>query len=396
MGRYSATIDDTGISGPDFPTVLANLTADYFSIYGSDVLLDPSTKDAQMLAVVAKGFSDNVASQIAVFNSYRPGFAQGAGLASIVKINGLSKKIPSSSIATVTLVAQAGITIENGQATDGVNTWVLPEIVEIPNSGTIDVTVACATLGAITADPGAINDIKTPVFGWQSVTNAAAAIPGTPVELDAALRIRQTQSTTLPSISIFEGMIAAVQNLPGVTRCRGYENNTGSTNGLGIPANTLSVIVEGGTPDPDIYQTIFIKGPPGIPTAGAQSKMVIDSNGSTRPVKFDRPTNATIAVTFTLKSLPGWSSSVAEPLITAGVQAFIQGWPIGGDPDSKLSWSQLVIAAAQAAGSQASTFKVTSVALTKNGTPTSPTTNTDVALAYNEAAVAGTVSYVIT
>jgi uncharacterized phage protein gp47/JayE len=289
MGRYAPTIDATGCNGPDFATILANLTADYLSIFGDDAILDPDVQDGQLVGVFAKGLSDASNAVVAAFNSFSPSKAQGNGLSSVVKINGLKRKIPTLSVVSLTLVGQAGITITNGQAFDGVNTWALPTTVTIPPSGTITVQAVCTAIGAITAAANSITQIKTQVFGWQTVTNAAQAIPGTPVETDAALRVRQSQSTSLPSQTIFEGIVASIQAIAGVTRARGYENNTGSTDTNGIPTKTLAFVVEGGV-TLDIQNAIAQKITPGIPTLGAQSTTIIDSKGSTRLVKFDRPT----------------------------------------------------------------------------------------------------------
>ncbi len=72
---------------------------------------------------------------IAAYNSFSPGFAQGAGLSSIVKINGIARKVPSNSQCVVTIVGQAGAQITNGIIGDNLNLgtqWALPALVTIP------------------------------------------------------------------------------------------------------------------------------------------------------------------------------------------------------------------------------------------------------------------------
>ena len=385
--RYAATIDANGISAPDFATILANLTADYLSIFGADTIISNDTQDGQWIAINARLIADCNATAIATYNSFSPATAQGNGLSSNVKINGLKRKIPSASVVTVTLIGQAFTDINNGQVSDtNQNTWALPSFVEIPASGTIDVQAVCTTLGAINAAPGTVTTRKTPVFGWQSVTNAAAAIAGTPIETDAALRIRQAQSTSLPSVTIFDGIEAALRAISGVTRERGYENNTGSVDANGIAANTLEFILEGGT-DQDIFNTLALKMPPGIPTAGEKSTTIVRPSGSTRLIKFSRGTAATMTVTINIKSMSGWSATYI-PLIQQSVLSLLLGWPIGGDPDGKLSWSQVAIAAAMPGSIASGTFKIGSIQLKKGAG--SVVTNTDVALAFNEVVTTAT------
>ncbi|WP_457832781.1 baseplate J/gp47 family protein, partial [Staphylococcus aureus] len=84
-------------------------------------------------------------------------------------------------------------------------------------------------IGAVSAPAGTITTINTPTRGWQSVTNPADAVPGAEVESDAALRSRQKISTAIPSLTVFEGIVGAVAGVSGVTRYRGYENDTNST-----------------------------------------------------------------------------------------------------------------------------------------------------------------------
>jgi uncharacterized phage protein gp47/JayE len=93
---------------------------------------------------------------------------------------------------------------------------------------------------------GTINQIATPARGWQSVTNPADAAEGAPVEKDPVLRQRQTVSTALPSLTVLDGIIGAVANVPGVTRYVAYENDTSAADANGIPSHSISLVVEGG------------------------------------------------------------------------------------------------------------------------------------------------------
>ncbi|PZZ19315.1 hypothetical protein DIV23_33010, partial [Escherichia coli] len=79
-------------------------------------------------------------------------------------------------------------------------------------------TATCSVSGAVAALAGTITEINTPTRGWVSVTNPAAATVGSPAETDAELRIRQSQSVALPSITPFEALDGAVSNVTGVTR----------------------------------------------------------------------------------------------------------------------------------------------------------------------------------
>lgn len=362
MGRYSTTIDANGISGPDFPTILANLTADYLAIFGADTYLGADSQDGQWMGVLARGYSDNVNANIAVYFSYSPATAQGVGLSSAVKLNGLGRKVPGSSTALLTIVGQVGRTITNGYATDGTFQWALPATVTIPASGTINVVAVCTTQGSIVVGVGAINGLATQVYGIQSVTNAAVSNPGEPVEDDAVLRLRQAASTELPSQTVFEGIEASIAAVKGVTRVKAYENNTASAQGgTGLAARTCWFIVEGGLPG-DIFPAMAVKVPPGMPLAGAQTTTVVSPLGSTRVLSYDVSTGASIGVTLSLTTLTGWSDST-EPIIAQAVTDFINS--ISGNPTA-VGYLDLVVPARLIGTPYYGTFKIAAITIKKN------------------------------
>lgn len=387
--KYAPVISATGITAPNFATNLANLQADYQGIFGSDVYLGNDSQDGQFVALIAQAITDLGSAVVAVYNSFSPATGQGAGLSSNVKLNGLQRLVPTASTVVVTLVGVASTTINNGSVKDtSGNIWNLPSTVTIPASGTINVVATAAVQGAITAAIGTLTVINTPVYGWQTVTNAAVAVPGSLVETDASLRVRQAASVSLPSVTIFEGIVAAIENLPGVTRARGYENNTGTTNSLGIAANSLAFVVEGGTQSA-IFNAIYQKVTPGIPTIGANSQTMVSSSGSTRLIKYAQPTNATIGVVVTLHGLPGWSTTT-EPVIAAAIAAYINALPIG----QNVSYTGMFLPAYLGGTAYAGTFNITALTLSKNGGSAAAS---DVTLAYNEAPITavGNVSFVV-
>jgi len=288
--------------------------------------------------------------------------------------------VPTASTVAVTIVCTAGVPILNNAVLD-VNRvpWNLPALLTIPDSGTLIVTATCSVLGATQAAPGSIVTLQNQVLGIESVNNVAAAALGAPVETDAQLRVRQAASVALPSQSIFSGIVASIEALPGVTRVRGIENNTSSVDVNGIPANTLAFIVEGGV-EADIQNAIFMKITPGIPTTGSVSATITDSSGSTRLIKYSPPTDATISVAITVKALAAWSTAT-EALIAQAVVAFLSALPIGAN----ISYTGLIVPAyLPGVPSVFGTYNITAMTIQKNAlTPVSA----DIQLLYNEAAV---------
>ncbi|EJC0002963.1 baseplate J/gp47 family protein, partial [Salmonella enterica] len=306
----SATVTAQGISAPDYQTILNTLTSYFRQIYGSDAYLEPDSKDGQMVALWALSVHDANNTAIAVYNSFSPTTAQTAALSSNVKINGITRKIATNSTADLLLTGTAGTTITNGSARDknGI-IWNFPASVTIGVDGTVLVTAICSNSGAVAALAGTITTINTPTRGWTSVTNPAAATVGAPAETDAELRIRQGQSVAIPSITPFEGVDGAIANIAGVTRHKLYENDTGKTDGNGLPPHSISAIVDGGDVT-EIARTVRGNKGQGVRTWGKTSVTVPDKYGNPHIISFSRPTDVPVYGKITLKVFAGYTSQI--------------------------------------------------------------------------------------
>ena len=381
-------IDQNGISVPAYADVLTYLKSAYQGIYGSDVYLEPDSLDGQFVALLALAITDANNMAASVYNAFSPSTAQGVGLSSVVKINGIARNIASNSTVDVALIGVAGTTVTNGIVSDdNSNNWNLPPSVVIPPSGTITVTAVCQTIGAVAAAIGAVSTIATPTRGWQSVSNAAIANPGNPVETDANLRNRQATSTALPSLTILEGIVGAVAAITGVTRYRAYENDTDVTDSNGIPSHSIALIVEGGDAQ-TIGQTIADKKTPGSGTFGTTTVTVIDAIGVSHAVKFSRPVSVGIKAGITVKAFAGYTVAIENALKQA-VADYINALPIG----QSVFYTRLYVPANLGNNSSGATYEVTNLQIAKLADSLAAA---DIAIAFNEAAACGVSNIVVT
>lgn len=330
MTTVAGTISASGYTYPPFATVLAYYQAKYQGIYGSDAVLTPDTQDGQWLSIMAQIVDDLNQLAGAVYNSYSPTFAQGAGLSAVVKINGLSREAAVNATVDVTLGGVAGTNVINGVvgSSDGSNNlWSLPSLVVIPNTGSITVTATAQSGGGINAIAGAVNLINTPTTGWQSVSNALAASPGAAAQSDASLRREQALSVAGPGSTIIAAILGSVVEVTGVQEATGYENDTGVTDANGLPPHSYAIVVLGGDSQA-IANAIALRAPPGTISVGNVSEVVVDSRGISRTINFYILQLQTINVSIVLKALPGYSSTTGG-LIQAAVAAYVSGLPIG-------------------------------------------------------------------
>jgi uncharacterized phage protein gp47/JayE len=398
LATLAPVITQAGITAPSFADILASKIASYQQIYGADVSLDPSTQDGQAIAIEALGVYNNNQAIVANYLSYSPTYAQGAQLSSMVKINGLQRQAASSSTVPVSVVGQAGTRIAAGMFQDEFgNDWTLPPNVLIPNAGDITVTATCQVPGAVilaegetTTPPSGTLTILTPQQGLQSITTTAAALPGEPVETDALLRQRQSISTGLPAQTPAQSILAAVANSAGVGRYAIYENDTGSTNGLGIPRNSISLVVEGGNAT-TIAQIIQAKKIPGGGTYGTTSVVVLDPSGIPVTIDFYFATEVQIYFTVTINPLGGYSANTGA-LIVAAIAAYIATLPLGSNVEynklyaaGNLSGTAALAVSGQSQGQLdvlSSTYEITALTV---GTAPAPVGTVDIPLLFYDA-----------
>lgn len=324
----SATVTAEGISAPDYQTVLDTITGYFQQIYGLDAYLEPDSKDGQMIALVALAIHDANNTAISVYRSFSPATALGDALTSNVKINGITRRSATNSTVDLLLTGTVGTTITNGSVRDSNSViWNLPATVIIGTDGTVVATATCASTGAVAALAGSITTINTPTRGWVSVTNPLAATVGVAAETDAQLRVRQSQSVALASLTPFDAVDGAIANVEGVTRHKLFENDQEVTDSNGLPPHSISAIVEGGDATVIANTIRSVKGQ-GVTTYGTTAVIVTDKYGNPYTIRFSRPVDVPIYVSITLKALTGYSSQVGDE-IKAAVAAYINSLAIG-------------------------------------------------------------------
>lgn len=381
-------VTENGISAPSYEEILTYFQGEARRIFGEDINLNADTQDGQLITIFAAAVNDVNAQAIATYNSFSPLTAKGIALDNAVAVNGVTRQEATASQVDLLIIGQAGTTIINGVALDAFeNRWLLPAQVIIPVSGEITVTALAEELGAIEAAPNTINRIGTPTLGWQSVSNPFAATVGVAVETDNELRNRQVQSTALPSVALWEGIIASLLDLDGVTRVSGVNNDTDTVDSNGIPAHTIAMIVEGGQVD-EIGETIFIKKCEGTGTFGSVSTTYVDEYGFPHNILFSRPTIVPIYVTLTITPAADYLSSVANEL-RERVVTYINSLSIG----TSVNIGRVLASALTSCPTVDTRFDIVSITM---GTSAEGQSGASVPIRWNEAALCSLENVTIT
>jgi uncharacterized phage protein gp47/JayE len=225
--------------------------------------------------------------------------------------------------------------ITNGSVEDASGViWNLPQSVVIPAGGSLTVTATCSQTGPIAAAANELTKINTPTYGWTSVTNPTQASTGTEEETDGELRTRQSLSVSLPSQTLLSGTRAGIASIESVKRLAVYENDTNSAavtadNPYGLPAHSITCVVEGGDNTDIATQILYHKGI-GCYTNGDVETTITDSGGYANNIRFYRPVYKDLGITVTLIPYSGYVATMAQTVQEA-IFGYIENMEIAGD-----------------------------------------------------------------
>lgn len=363
MAYFTPYIDSTGIHVPTYEDIRDELISSMKQIFGTDIYIDKDSQDYQQISIFAKKIFDANAQSVMVYNNRTANTAIGVGLDNICALVGIKRKPATYSVVQLTITGDPSTVIQNGQASDGISLWDLPKDVTIPDNGQITVECQSHQKGYVQALPNTITKIMTPVFGWIGVTNTYQSNPGSDEETDAALRGRFAESTQLPAQSVFESMTAALKTVEGVTRVKGYENDTGTNDELGLPPHSVTFVVEGGV-DEQIAYEIMDKKTPGCYTNGTTAVELTSITGNVTVIRFYRPTYKSVYVKLLVKKLAGYNDNYAEEMKKAIVD-YVNNLQIAETVYRSIIWS---VAISQMGSILAPEFSVTDIQLSVDGT----------------------------
>lgn len=386
MAYFSPFIDDTGLHIPTYIDTRDRLIEEVKQIYGQDIYLDQDSADYQFISIFARKIFDAYSLAMLVYNNRTPITAIGAGLDNNVAFANIQRKGATSSVASLTLTGTAGTTISGATAIDQNDyVWDIEDCV-IGSDGTVQANATCQTTGSIQALPNTINRIGTPMFGWTAVTNQFAATAGNDVETDAELRGRYSYSIRTPSLTVFESIVASIQQVAEVTRVAGFENDTSATSTgteppdipAGLPPHSVTFTVEGGD-DEEVAQAIYNKKTPGCYTNGTTEVQIMSESGNVDTIRFYRPTYVPIYASVSVRKLSGWNDEL-EDRIKQNIVDYIEGLNVTEDVLISMVWSASITAMDDVKNPQ---YTVTAVTI---GTSSGSLGSNDIDIDYDEAA----------
>lgn len=328
-------LDSTGLTLATKTELIANFTTMFQQIYGADINLDSSTPDGQLVNIMVQTVLDVQDLCQQIYNAFDPDNAIGNILDQRVSINGIQRQAGTFTITPITVVTSQSVNLygldQTAQAIYTVadsagNQWQLQSTQLGVAAGSHAFNFQAALPGAQLTIPNTITVQITVVLGVTSVNNPTTYTTlGINEESDAQLKIRRAKSVSLASQGYLAGLLAALENINGVTSAFVYENNTDITNSDGTKSHTIWVIVAGSGAAASIANAIYTKRNAGAGMRGLQSYNVTQVDGTTFTVLWDNVATQNLFIKFTATSLNGTALPAIAAIRTGLQTAFVPG-----------------------------------------------------------------------
>jgi uncharacterized phage protein gp47/JayE len=326
-------LTSTGFVTKPLLTIKSDLEDALKAVFGASIDLAPQSVFGQWVGITAERLSEIWDAAEADYAAFDPDGATDAALDALCAITGTVREPASHSTVTLTLGGDAGTPIPAGSQVSVSTTGVKFETLALATCNSTPTTVNGVTVGGSTtgaaqavdtgplvAAAGSITVIETPVSGWTAVTNAADAVSGQDIETDADLRLRREVELHSAANAALEAIRNAVLDVDNVSECKVFENTTMVTDGDGIPAKSIEVVISGTGTAADIEEAIFSAVAAGIGTYGTVTGTVIDTQGIAHMIKHSTATeiDAYIRATVTYNA-DDYEPATGDDLVAAAI-----------------------------------------------------------------------------
>ena len=304
-------IDASGIQIQTYQDIVTELNTVFRDIYGSDVNLEASSPDGQLVNILALAKADMLDMNVQTYNSFDLDQAVGTALDRAAQYCGIFRKGGVYTQVIIQVVASAGVTIAGQDtATPFTISDINGNLFQLVTTTTLSVgsqnlTFQAAAIGYVQILANTLTVQVTPVLGVTSVNNSAVPVlNGSDQESDAAFRIRIQRSNGLLGTSAYARMLKALLQISGLTNAFVYLNHSNVTDVHNVPGHSVYIIVDGGT-DADIAEAIYANLDAGCGMVGSVSVPVTQIDASQFTILFDRVIVQNLYVKFAAVSKSG-------------------------------------------------------------------------------------------
>lgn len=240
---------ENGLELNDTSTILEQVK-NVFTTAFPDLNTDPSTPQGQIITSLTELLTQAQQDIVEFANIFVNG-GTGIWLDAYAKTYyGITRKQASKGSVTALIsgtietIIPAGFTAKSG---DYEYSTISEYIIE--SDGSCYAELLAKDTGSFSIDAGTLTTIITPVKGVERITNPYESTSGADTETDNELRLRVLNSLNYRAVSIFDGLLAQIEQLAGVQKIAGKENYTKNSieyKGITIEPNSIAIVVKGG------------------------------------------------------------------------------------------------------------------------------------------------------
>ena len=299
-------INAKGVIVPDTSTIKDEVEAEYKDVYGEDFIVDSSTEQGRQIDAEITSRMSVVRNNALLANQINPNMSEQNFLDAIYALANGQRDGAERSTVTCTVTGIQGAIIPVGSRVQDVNReyWQASVAIVIPASGIINSSFISVNFGAIFAGIGEVDTIVDGVLGWETTTNAAAAIVGKLEQSDISTR-RQRKAelggNAINNALAIKTAISALENVASLTFRENISESTVIIDGVEMIPKSTYVCVDGGI-DQDIAGAYYRVRSGGSSFNGDTLVIVKDDTSLQEiPVRFDRPDDKPKLVIVTIK-----------------------------------------------------------------------------------------------
>lgn len=337
MAEYYEYITGQGVIVPDTSVVLAEIQNEFKAVFGEDLDVSASTPQGRLIELFQRNRTFCIQICALVSNMLNLNRASGFVLDDLGSLFLIERQAATHTTTTVILGGVPGTIIpantrlqsENGDIFTNSQSYT------IGSDGSVSAQYSAVESGEVPCESNTLTTILDAVNGLETAINPSAPVLGTELESDAEFRARIKGSLNINSIAILSAIKSNLDAVSGVKGSYCYDNYTGSSetvDGVVVPAHSILACVEGGN-NADIAMVLFEKKTIGTgyikssdnPDYDIITQTVIDETyGTTYPVTFMRPVQASIDVSVTV-SRQGYSGSDLASAVKSAVMSWYNG-----------------------------------------------------------------------
>lgn len=327
MAAYGLTLN--GFRRKRLEDIRADLRASMRAAFGEDIDLEPRSAFSKLIDPFAGQLDLAWQAAEGVYKANDGQAAVGKSLENLFSpyIGSRLEATPSTADATVT--AEENTTYPQGtsfRASELAVDLISTEEVTVGGSGSASIPLITLDTGPIQVGAGKIDTLVTFIPGHTSVTNAAAATPGTSVEDDATYRQRFEATRRALTKRLEDSIEARLLANPLIQYAAVVNNRTNDASDVWAHPDTGALLEPGHLAvqlfpeltDPDeieaIAEILYTEQPAGSPYAGNVARTVLAANGREQTVRWSWVEALELYVDITILVGPDAPANVAEQI----------------------------------------------------------------------------------